>query len=91
MIILLVVFFNISRIIPSKLCAQGLFTDLMERLECAKENLTCKSNELEEIQQISDTQQERIFELETELSNFRAGKVDHGKYLFMFVKCKFKK
>lgn len=54
-------------------------SDLSERLECAQENLNSKSNELQEIQQISETQQERIFELETELANFRTGTVDHGK------------
>lgn len=54
-------------------------SDLGERLECAQENLSSKSNELQELQQISETQQERIFELETELANYRTGTVDHGK------------
>lgn len=55
-------------------------SDLTERLECAQSNLESKSSEIEETHQILESQQERIFELEGELANFRTGTVDHGKW-----------
>lgn len=62
-----------------ELCYSLKLEDLKERLECARENLKSKANELEESQQIIETMQMQIIGLEAELAAFRTGNIDHSE------------
>lgn len=52
---------------------------MKECYECAKENLKYKSEELENLQQINETMQEKIAELSSELASYQNGNNDHSK------------
>lgn len=55
-----------------------------ECYKCCRENLICKTNELEEAHHIIDSMQYKIINLESELSSYKNGNVDHSKMFTIY-------
>lgn len=52
---------------------------MKECYDCTKENLKYKTEELENLQQINETLQEKVAELSSELAAYQHGNVNHSK------------
>lgn len=54
--------------------------EIKEYYDCSQQNLEQKTDELNEAQNIIDSLQEKLIEVENELLSYKTSNVDHSKF-----------